>query len=101
MASLTELDGPSDASLAAAWQAGSEQAAADLVRAAIEMVHALRKQIVVEGVETQAQAALLSEWGCDAIQGYLLSQPVPAETFAALVRAQPTPALPPAESLVS
>ena len=32
MASLTELDGPSDASLAAAWQAGSEQAAADLVR---------------------------------------------------------------------
>ena len=32
MASLTELDGPSDAALAAAWQAGSEQAAADLVR---------------------------------------------------------------------
>jgi RNA polymerase sigma-70 factor, ECF subfamily len=32
MASVTELDGPSDAALAAAWQAGSEQAAADLVR---------------------------------------------------------------------
>ena len=32
MASVTELDGPSDAALAAAWQGGSEQAAADLVR---------------------------------------------------------------------
>jgi RNA polymerase sigma-70 factor (ECF subfamily) len=32
MASLTGLEGPSDAALAAAWQAGSEQAAADLVR---------------------------------------------------------------------
>ncbi len=32
MASVTELDGPSDAALAAAWQAGSEQAATDLVR---------------------------------------------------------------------
>jgi RNA polymerase sigma-70 factor (ECF subfamily) len=32
MGSVTELDGPSDAALAAAWQGGSEQAAADLVR---------------------------------------------------------------------
>jgi len=32
MASVTELDGPSDAALAAAWQGGSEQAATDLVR---------------------------------------------------------------------
>jgi len=32
MPSLTGLDGPSDASLAAAWRAGSEQAATDLVR---------------------------------------------------------------------
>ncbi len=32
MPSVTELDGPSDAALAAAWRAGSEQAATDLVR---------------------------------------------------------------------
>lgn len=32
MPQVTELDGPSDAALAAAWQAGSEQAASDLVR---------------------------------------------------------------------
>ena len=32
MASVTKLDGPSDAALAAAWQGGSEQAATDLVR---------------------------------------------------------------------
>ncbi len=59
-----------------------------LVRAAVEMVHALGKQIVVEGVETPGQAALLREWGCDAIQGYLLSQPLPAEAFATFVRAR-------------
>ena len=32
------------------------------------------------------QAALLRRWGCDAIQGYLLSKPVPAERFVELVR---------------
>lgn len=58
-----------------------------LVRAAIEMVHALGKKIVVEGVETPAQAAMLHEWGCDAIQGYLLSRPLSAEAYAELVLA--------------
>jgi diguanylate cyclase (GGDEF)-like protein len=58
-----------------------------IVRAAIGMVHALKKEIVAEGVETAEQAALLRRWGCDAIQGYLLSKPVPAERFVELVRA--------------
>ncbi len=57
-----------------------------IVRAAIGMVHALKKEIVAEGVETAEQAALLRRWGCDAIQGYLLSKPVPAERFVELVR---------------
>ena len=57
-----------------------------IVGAAIAMVHALNKQIVAEGVETVEQLALLRRWGCDAIQGYFLSTPVPAEEFAELVR---------------
>jgi diguanylate cyclase (GGDEF)-like protein len=56
-----------------------------IARAAIGMVHALKKQIVAEGVETEEQAALLRRWGCDAIQGYYLAKPVPAERFVELV----------------
>jgi len=57
-----------------------------IVCAAIAMVHALKKEIVAEGVETEAQLALLRRWGCDAIQGYYLSTPVPAERFAEVMR---------------
>jgi diguanylate cyclase (GGDEF)-like protein len=57
-----------------------------LVRAAIGMVHALQKEIVAEGVETEAQLALLRSWGCDAIQGFYLSTPVPADQFTEVVR---------------
>lgn len=58
-----------------------------IVRAAIAMVHALKKEVVAEGVETGEQLALLRAWGCDAIQGYHLSKPVPADEFPALLQA--------------
>jgi diguanylate cyclase (GGDEF)-like protein len=57
-----------------------------IAHAAIDMVHALKKNIVAEGVETHEQLALLRRWGCDAIQGFLLSRPVPADQFADAVR---------------
>ena len=42
---------------------------------------------MAEGVETQAQLAHLAEIGCDFIQGYLLSKPVPpAELIELLAR---------------
>jgi diguanylate cyclase (GGDEF)-like protein len=62
-----------------------------IVRAAIAMVHALKKEVVAEGVETGEQLALLRAWGCDAIQGFHLSKPVPADEFTALLHA-PGPA---------
>ena len=62
-----------------------------IVRAAIAMVHALKKEVVAEGVETGEQLALLRAWGCDAIQGFHLSKPVPADEFVALLHA-PAPA---------
>jgi EAL domain-containing protein (putative c-di-GMP-specific phosphodiesterase class I) len=62
-----------------------------IVRAAIAMVHALKKEVVAEGVETGEQLALLRAWGCDAIQGFHLSKPVPAEEFVALLHT-PAPA---------
>jgi diguanylate cyclase (GGDEF)-like protein len=65
---------------------GESDNARAIAKAAIDMVHALKKQIVAEGVETKEQLALLRKWGCDAIQGYLLSRPLPPEQFVAAAR---------------
>ena len=59
-----------------------------VVRAAIEMSHALSKYVVAEGVEDAAQLALLKTMGCDIVQGYHLSQPLPRE-FAVRPYARP------------
>lgn len=40
-------------------------------------------QIVVEGVETQAQAEFCTQQGCDLLQGYFYSKPIPAQEFEA------------------
>jgi diguanylate cyclase (GGDEF)-like protein len=59
-----------------------------LVRAIIEMGHALDMQIVAEGVETTAQVERLAAYGCDFLQGYLFCEPMPAAEFAAWLAAQ-------------
>lgn len=50
---------------------------ASIVYAAIGAGHAMGLTIVAEGIETEAQRALLSGLGCDEAQGYLFSRPVP------------------------
>ncbi|HEY5331705.1 MAG TPA: EAL domain-containing protein [Acidobacteriaceae bacterium] len=52
-----------------------------LVEAIVRMARALNLEVVAEGVETQAQLDFLVEQGCDAMQGYLVSAPVPADVF--------------------
>ncbi|MDD0973493.1 putative bifunctional diguanylate cyclase/phosphodiesterase [Pseudomonas fontis] len=49
----------------------------EIVQAIMIMAHTLHLKVITEGVETVEQYAFLSEHGCDAIQGYLLSRPVP------------------------
>jgi predicted signal transduction protein with EAL and GGDEF domain len=46
------------------------------------MGHALRLQVVAEGVETEAQLRYLSSAGCDLVQGFVFSPPLPAGDFA-------------------
>jgi len=55
-------------------------------RAIIALAHGLRLTVVAEGVETAGQLALLAELGCDLVQGYHFSRPVPAAEFARMLR---------------
>jgi diguanylate cyclase (GGDEF)-like protein len=50
---------------------------AALVAAIVSMGKALRLRVVAEGVEREEQRALLRSWGCDEMQGFLVSPAIP------------------------
>lgn len=52
----------------------------------IAMAASLRLTVVAEGVETETQAAYLRARGCDQLQGYLFSRPLPAAELERLLR---------------
>ena len=59
-----------------------------ITRTIIAMAHNLRLKVVAEGVETEAQLNFLREHGCDEMQGYFFSRPLPAGDFSALLVAR-------------
>lgn len=56
-----------------------------LVSTIISLAHSLRLKVVAEGVETEEQARILRLLRCDQMQGYLFSNPRPAEDLVALL----------------
>ncbi|WP_088709395.1 EAL domain-containing protein [Noviherbaspirillum denitrificans] len=59
---------------------------AAIVLSIISLAHSLRLKVIAEGVETEAQLGYLQRHGCDFMQGYFFSPPLPAGECAALLR---------------
>jgi diguanylate cyclase (GGDEF)-like protein len=71
---------------------GRTESDAALVRAAVQMAHALNIRAIAEGVETPEQLDYLKEIGCDIGQGYLYSPPIrPDQVLNRLIEATTLP----------
>lgn len=65
---------------------GNDACAAAIIRAITTLATALGIETLAEGVERESTMEALRREGCDLIQGYLISRPVPAHAVATLVR---------------
>lgn len=59
---------------------------ADICDVTVLLAHKLGLEVVAEGVETEAQLKYLLSIGCEKIQGYLISKPLPAEAVERFMR---------------
>lgn len=58
----------------------------EIANAIISMGHGLQLTVIAEGVENQKQADFLKLAGCDEVQGYFYSKPIPADEFEKLLK---------------
>ncbi len=59
---------------------------AAIVQSTITLAHNFGLKVIAEGVETQAHQEYLAEQGCDELQGYFFSRPVPVKDFIKLLK---------------
>lgn len=64
----------------------TDQSDADICDVTVLLAHKLGLDVVAEGVETEAQLKYLFSIGCEKIQGYLISKPLPADQAEAFIR---------------
>jgi diguanylate cyclase (GGDEF)-like protein/PAS domain S-box-containing protein len=65
---------------------GSDSTNAQIFSAIVAVARAFELQVVAEGVETPAQLQAVKDHGCDLIQGYLFSKPLPEREFSSILR---------------
>ena len=63
------------------WAAFSDKRAEKALAATIKMIKELGMTVLAEGVETQEQAEWLTATGCDYLQGFYYSRPIPRKEF--------------------
>lgn len=66
------------------WAADTEGKGQDVLRATIALATALSIPVTAEGIETQTQANILREAGCDQLQGYMVGRPMSAKDITEL-----------------
>jgi EAL domain-containing protein (putative c-di-GMP-specific phosphodiesterase class I) len=69
----------------------NDRGAAAIVRAAIDLAHDLKLEVVAEGVEEPIEWAQLLEMGAESVQGYFISRPLPAAAIPAWLAAYVPP----------
>jgi EAL domain-containing protein (putative c-di-GMP-specific phosphodiesterase class I)/CheY-like chemotaxis protein len=63
----------------------SDPGSAAIAKTIISLAHNLNLLVIAEGVETKAQLSYLRNQGCDEMQGFFFSKPIPAEDLAQLL----------------
>ncbi len=64
---------------------GTNKRSLAITSAIIDLAHALDLVVVAGGIETEEQRQILTELGCDQLQGFLFSRPVPEENLTSLI----------------
>ena len=68
------------------WAAFSDKRAEKALEATIRMIKSIGMTVLAEGVETQEQAEWLTNSGCDYLQGFYYSRPIPKKEFLAVMK---------------
>lgn len=63
------------------WGAEKSEQGSILLGASLKMIKEMRKLSIAEGVETEQQIEFLDEQGCDYLQGFYFSRPLPKDDF--------------------
>jgi EAL domain-containing protein (putative c-di-GMP-specific phosphodiesterase class I) len=62
---------------------GNNKRCQAITKSIIDLAHALEMEVIAEGIETEEQLAFLDHAGCEYIQGFLFSEPMPLADFEA------------------
>ena len=67
---------------------GKNSKIGSVIHSIIDMAHHMGMHVIAEGVETEEQVSFLRRHGCDYVQGYYYSKPLPMEDFAKMLNEQ-------------